>query len=59
MTNNRVRVEMFEGTNPERLSNNLNEFLEANDIEVVDLKYSTSPWAHGTKHFVLLMYKER
>lgn len=50
---------MFEETNPERLSKNLNEFLEANDIEVVDLKYSTSPWAHGTKHFVLLMYKER
>ena len=53
-----VEVKIFEDTCNYKLENKINAFLLVNDVEFVDIKYSTS-FNHCSVFSALLIYKEK
>ena len=63
----KVKTFLMNSTNPlhhERLDRAINSFIETNNIEVVDIKYSTSCSSNGNGTYnwipsAMLIYKEK
>lgn len=55
----KVRVIGFDAVWAEDLSNQINEFLNENDVEVIDIKHSSSCGDSRRFCTALLIYKEK
>ena len=56
----KVRVIGFDAVWAEDLSNQINEFLNENDVEVIDIKHSSSSCGDSRRFCTaLLIYKEK
>ena len=55
----KVRVIGFDAVWAEDLSYQINEFLNENDVEVIDIKHSSSRGDSGRFCTALLIYKEK
>ena len=59
----KIKVKGFDDTRMERLEAEINEFLNENDVEVVDIKFSSAAeLSNGRSHSrfaALLLYRER
>ena len=50
-----MKIKLFSGKYPETLENNVNDFIKSADIDVVDIKFSSSDQFTD----IMVIYKEK
>lgn len=50
-----MKIKLFSGKYPETLENNVNDFIKTSDIDVVDIKFSST----DSYTDIMVIYKEK